>query len=957
MARATHDSNTALWLGRALLLGILVASPHARAQSPKELLEKARLAEVAEGNPRKAASLYRQVTTAGGSPDLMSEAFYRLGLCLRKTSPQDAREAFSRAVAAGGAAANDAQAALGGSQEDPRRLKARVLQALKALRLGKDRAKAGYRELRWIGKAGVPYVIQAAKNEQIDLEFVANAVQVLIDIGGEEVARFVRETRASPDVLQRRAMIKGISRASGGDEDPVRRELIQFLEDPDPTARQEALPAVWSRLTKAERRELLNHDLPAFRRRALVRLLDRYQSWIYSPSTAPKAALAEIRTLVPHLKKLLERTRGSKDAMPVPVLAVAALTGDGRAMLCDHLAKGAYATGAHSLRATVFPGNAPLDPPVSADRLAAAQRAQGDATALAVHRMLRRLVARSLWSWNSEATLVVAQLATAGYEDSENLSRWLATRAAHTHAADVIAALPALAKPEPVIKSLGRMDLDASVLPTLKRSIAAIVAQKSPRLGAGRFLWIADRARGDVSTWLMEVTQMSPELEADGYAMLRRRNDPRTIEYLLTLLTRDASTPGALHPRSRNLTLLRLSELRAEKVAAMWPTAYEKGLEPAYFDFKPRDGYPASLVEEWGKIGTQLRGIAGLVRLQMAGRSCLPASTVARIIDACVKTDVPQIWEDLHALIDFLPRALKSPQAGPNGEGSVLSDEIASVICRHVLSIPGSTKRRDAATNLLDALEVGGGPRFRAFLAACLRCHDAAVRYGTLSGYRKFVMEKPHRALLVERITDSAPRVARLALQLTRQLRDPELAKAVHPLTEQANSDLRIDAIHTLSEILPDRATEYTLTLLRDPSSTARRLGCLRSRLVLDDKLVPELMKLLRDPNAKLRDEAKKSLQAIRFYREEKARWDRYFNGADLGGTSAALALLGQASAGNPRDVRLAAIASLGTLGVPETLPTLIKYMTGKDEGIAAAARAAVAKINARPQPKSGAEK
>ncbi len=44
--------------------------------------------------------------------------------------------------------------------------------------------------------------------------------------------------------------------------------------------------------------------------------------------------------------------------------------------------------------------------------------------------------------------------------------------------------------------------------------------------------------------------------------------------------------------------------------------------------------------------------------------------------------------------------------------------------------------------------------------------------------------------------------------------------------------------------------------------------------------------------------------------------------------------------------IRVAAIASLGTLGVPETLPFLIELMEDGDAEVAAAASAAVQRIN-----------
>ncbi|HGY90674.1 MAG TPA: HEAT repeat domain-containing protein, partial [Planctomycetes bacterium] len=85
------------------------------------------------------------------------------------------------------------------------------------------------------------------------------------------------------------------------------------------------------------------------------------------------------------------------------------------------------------------------------------------------------------------------------------------------------------------------------------------------------------------------------------------------------------------------------------------------------------------------------------------------------------------------------------------------------------------------------------------------------------------------------------------------------------------------------------------------------------------------------------------------FYFDQKERWERWMKGVGLDAGSAADALLQQAAPDQDKEIRLAAIRSLGTLGVAETLPLLIRFMQEKDEDIARAAREAVERINARP--------
>ena len=63
---------------------------------------------------------------------------------------------------------------------------------------------------------------------------------------------------------------------------------------------------------------------------------------------------------------------------------------------------------------------------------------------------------------------------------------------------------------------------------------------------------------------------------------------------------------------------------------------------------------------------------------------------------------------------------------------------------------------------------------------------------------------------------------------------------------------------------------------------------------------------------------------------------------------TAAEALVKQAKEGATKPIRLAAIQSLGTLAKPETLPILIELMQADDSELAAAAAAAVNKINSK---------
>ncbi|MFQ5504885.1 MAG: HEAT repeat domain-containing protein [Planctomycetota bacterium] len=157
---------------------------------------------------------------------------------------------------------------------------------------------------------------------------------------------------------------------------------------------------------------------------------------------------------------------------------------------------------------------------------------------------------------------------------------------------------------------------------------------------------------------------------------------------------------------------------------------------------------------------------------------------------------------------------------------------------------------------------------------------------------------------------------------------------------------IRGQAVSLLIGLDPEKILDKVLPLMRDESSSVRLEVIKSCRQLLDRKAVPYLLEAMRDPRQGVRDSAKGALEAIRFYDTQKRHWDRWLEGAGYG--SPGEALLKQAAADQPRRIRLAAIASLGTLGDPNALPVLIELMRSEDAEIREAAEAALQKINSR---------
>ena len=111
------------------------------------------------------------------------------------------------------------------------------------------------------------------------------------------------------------------------------------------------------------------------------------------------------------------------------------------------------------------------------------------------------------------------------------------------------------------------------------------------------------------------------------------------------------------------------------------------------------------------------------------------------------------------------------------------------------------------------------------------------------------------------------------------------------------------------------------------------------------------------DPEETVRQAAGEALRAIRFYHEQKAHWDRAFQGLQVSANSAAEALIQQADPKEKKVTRLLAIRSLGLLGKVETLPFLINYSKEEDPEIRAEALKAIRTAQERAMRATGESK
>ncbi len=155
-----------------------------------------------------------------------------------------------------------------------------------------------------------------------------------------------------------------------------------------------------------------------------------------------------------------------------------------------------------------------------------------------------------------------------------------------------------------------------------------------------------------------------------------------------------------------------------------------------------------------------------------------------------------------------------------------------------------------------------------------------------------------------------------------------------------------VPLLEDLRQLAPNVPVELITPLLSNPDSGIRSKTCDVLAQRLDAKAVPALLRVLGDSSGEVRTAAKDALQQIRFFHDEKARWQRFFQGQEVSTVGAAQMLLAQASKDQPLVTRVLAIQSLGTLAAPETLPFLIEWAAQGPPEVVSAAKSAIERIN-----------
>jgi hypothetical protein len=189
-----------------------------------------------------------------------------------------------------------------------------------------------------------------------------------------------------------------------------------------------------------------------------------------------------------------------------------------------------------------------------------------------------------------------------------------------------------------------------------------------------------------------------------------------------------------------------------------------------------------------------------------------------------------------------------------------------------------------------------------------------------------------------------------VAVQAVHALAGAGLSLEPARLAANRHPPVRMRLIQAVAERRLAGQEALVLAMLRDPEGNVRYEAATCLGALVSKEAVPGLIELLRDGDTTVRKAAADALTRIRFYHEQQAHWDRVLKGLDATPASAAEKLLLQGKPGAPKEQRLLAITSLGTLGVPEALPFLIDWTQDADAAIAKAAKDAITQIHLQPR-------
>ncbi len=907
-----------------------VASAQQTPTAAAEKLARAVVTEELEHDVGAAIDRYRAVAESTETADpVRARAWLRLGLALNAIGKTDEGiQALTVAARDEGETGRRARAAL----QDPQGkavLEARVTAGIEVLaappgKYAADVWSEAMKELIWIGAPAVPYLVRRAEAADANLDFIDRASGVLLQIGGEPVVAWLGRVGENADGLTKRRVVRAFNRQFVTDQ-AVRNALTAFVDDADPLVRSDALQTLYM-IVPAKRVIARAGDPDArVRETALSLVVSKWQALQHTTGQADSATL-----LIPHLDRAMGQPDSAVGRRVLQALQMQAVlqNSDGRRLFLRAIALPAFRDA--KLNHTWRCGPAEhvdevvalakqlgrVQPGVDGSRPHAATRPQ---------QLLGQFVVISCTygRWTRDALPGVLELVSLGYAKAVGLDDFVVQVGTADDVAAVLARLGDFRDVQKIGEWLADKELPNDVPPELiawvRNDLVPEVVQDAADINSGwrKILGGACAPIGRVASpqavaFLEEVAASAPAYAVAVDALMRGRGDHVTAA-LKRLLVLDVEDPQV--PWARNQLFRRLL---ADGVAdADYGTAYRLGLT------------------------RNQRGLAYWTRQE---RGTFDGPDMARVVDGCLATRLPAVWDDL-----FIP-VRPNQTLDQNRRG--LPDELYTVLCRRVEECPEQSKihrnvplRREFRRYLARACF--GVPGHREMVLSALA--DPAIGrdiVGYIGINTAGVPDAEMVAASLRYLEDADDNVVRNTIWVLRRSGDTTTVARIQPLLTHRNPWIRTTAADALIALAPGRTVEWIRPLAADAEQSGRVYFCQQSQALVDRAVVPDLLRLLRDPDGAVREAAAAALQAIEFYDEQNRRWNRILDASGLDATSAAEALVRKAKTGK-QTIRLAAIESLGTLGVAETLPFLLELMSDTDAEIATAARAALQKINA----------
>lgn len=897
--------------------------------SPAAALKRAIHLEEAEQDLPVAITLYRSIIgNASATSEQQTAAWLRLAGCLRALGRDDeAQQALVRAAAGSGPSAMRARAVLDGSAASDDRVRSRVETLM---RQSLQPGSKAYQQIVMIGPAAVPVLIDAIDQGVYEFYELGSVLAPILQIGGPDAERFVRRLAQSDDQLLKRLLIESCGVIQP--DSTVVEAFYDLLRDGDAVVRREALQQVRYVVPEEILGGMLEDSAADVRAQAIKIIGDRDLTGnsTFMASIAQQIArawedadahLRSVALAVPQDTQILDTAAGRRlFLLALPLEAIPADSRPSRWPLTlfnksvtKHVA-GQPVRSMETIR-TPFDTKVAADAVLTAARTLASQRVAGGVTRRSA---LAYFVTRCLPTWNHDALPVVFELWDLGYGRASGLDAWIAEHARNADATQVARCLDAPWSSPAIVDWLGQRELSADAFEPLREGME----RELGRHGSAR-------VQGSRLEKLFRLVAANPSDQVTPYLLdLARRHTSTLGMYVtLTLMERqDSAASRAMSDlirlpvsgRERVKILKHLAESGDDRLADLAAVAY-------------RLGFPGSSSRD------------GFLRWLFASDSthALDDRVAVDVLDRCLAVEgESSVWLEVEDI--FLGRWPEH-----------VSRRVADVLCRRADDLEGLSEQfrngvysgvlmhsYNATTEslaLANRLLASGDPAVELIGAKWILTRD------TDPSSRESAIQTLRRQL-----ADASADIRRAAISPLSTCGDARAFEWIRSLLMDPSVTVRVEAAKKLYQQNPVEPIEPLFELLRESNAYVRASAAAILGLTLDRAAFPALIEALRDPDEAVRTAADDSLDAIQKYHDRVDRWRKWLREADLEADSAAEALLLQTSADNPEDVRVAAIQSLGTLAVPETLPLLIRLMTDADQRVAEAAREAVRRINGK---------